>query len=48
MKLPFYTVLGPLVWSSEHTIRKICDCPLLQYSEIYVVLLGLIGTVINV
>lgn len=48
MKIPFYTVLGPVLKTSQSTIRAVCDCPLLRYSKGYVAFLGILGLVLLV
>lgn len=45
MKMPFYTLLGPLLRKNQKEISKICSHPALKIAPIYVGVLGTLGVV---
>ncbi|KAL3273640.1 hypothetical protein HHI36_015071 [Cryptolaemus montrouzieri] len=47
MKIPFYSILGPLIRSNQKSIRPICAHPLMAYSHMYTGLLGFIGMILS-
>lgn len=45
MKMPFYTLLGPLLTKNQKEISKICSHPALKLAPVYVGVLGTLGVV---
>ncbi|XP_019868095.1 uncharacterized protein LOC109596935 [Aethina tumida] len=48
MKLPFHTVLGPMLKTNIKPIKSLCRYPLLRFSPIYVGCLGIVGLILSV
>ncbi|KAJ8956685.1 hypothetical protein NQ318_014040 [Aromia moschata] len=48
MKLPFYTILGPVFKKNHKSIRDLCGCPFLCFSPIYVMILGTLGVILSI
>ncbi|XP_066140819.1 uncharacterized protein [Euwallacea fornicatus] len=47
MKIPFYTVIGPMLRKYKLTINHVCVHPLLTFAPIYVGVLGVLGVVLS-
>lgn len=45
MKMPFYTILGPLLRKNQKEIGKLCTTPFLRIAPVYVGVLGTLGVV---
>ncbi|CAG9774039.1 unnamed protein product [Ceutorhynchus assimilis] len=48
MKIPFYTLLGPLIEKNKHPLITICSHPLLSFSQFHVAILGIAGMILSV
>lgn len=48
MKMPFFTILGPLLRKNQKDISKICSYPALKIAPIYVGVLGTLGVILSV
>ncbi|KAG5876631.1 hypothetical protein JTB14_005047 [Gonioctena quinquepunctata] len=48
MKIPFHTILGPLLKKNQKTIKTFCAHPSLRFSPFYVAILGVLGVILSV
>ncbi|RZC35892.1 uncharacterized protein BDFB_006604 [Asbolus verrucosus] len=48
MKLPFYTIIGPHLKRNYYFIRQFCSHPFLGISDVYTMILGLLGVAFSV
>ncbi|XP_060522380.1 uncharacterized protein LOC132699592 [Cylas formicarius] len=48
MKIPFHSVLGPVLTKNKMHINKICSHPIFGFVPVYVGALGIIGVVLSI
>ncbi|XP_066145640.1 uncharacterized protein [Euwallacea fornicatus] len=47
MKIPFYTVIGPILQKNKLYINYLCVHPAMTFAPVYVAALGVLGVVLN-
>ncbi|XP_023015607.1 uncharacterized protein [Leptinotarsa decemlineata] len=48
MKIPFHTLLGPLLKRNHKTIKVFCAHPALRFAPFYVAILGILGVILSI
>ncbi|XP_050308444.1 uncharacterized protein LOC126744899 [Anthonomus grandis grandis] len=48
MKIPFHTVVGPLLRRNKHYINTVCSHPALGIAPLYVGVLGILGVILSI
>ncbi|CAG9862271.1 unnamed protein product [Phyllotreta striolata] len=48
MKVPFYTVIGPLLKKNHRHIKFFCEKPIFSFSPFYVLVLGILGAFLSI
>ncbi|ENN73950.1 hypothetical protein D910_11462 [Dendroctonus ponderosae] len=47
MKIPFYTVIGPLLRRNKNYVNTVCGHPVLAFAPFYVGILGFLGVILS-